>query len=1100
MFTLQSVSAAQAGSYYEKDDYYTEAGLMPAAWGGSLAATLGLTGDFDQRRFTRALQGDFDGLEFKQKPSPKRAALDGTLSAPKSVSIMALVMGDTRVIEAHDKAVRAAMARLEGLARVRVTENGVTRSVPVQGGIAYASFRHETSRLGDPNLHTHNTIFKAVMGPDGKLLSLDNKEMFRAQREADSVYKAALAEELRGMGYDLVQTKDGFEIEGVSASLIDEMSRRSKQIDDALASKGMDRDSASAKARQAANLDTRDNKKHYDREALVAWWRDRAEHLAGLQGKDAATLTPAVPTTKELEHHGHTDHHQGKTHHRSSTEEVPPFRRDRMHHLSELDVVRDSRRTQVLLPRDVYAHVDDERADRDKGLQRDGDRQGNAGLSDAALGRALEHITERKSVIANRHDLIAQAIQFSEYRVTAEEIDQAIEARIASGDLLVGERGRMTTRDALETEEAIYAAYDRGLDVCKPLADKPFAGMKLAEAEKQLGGEMTLGQRRMVENITTSADRVMVVEGDAGTGKSTAMSAVKSIAEAKGYKVLGLAPSDQARRSLQDSGIDTITSQRSLVDEKFWNGVDDKTIIILDEAGLVDARSMRSILDRVEACGARIATVGDDKQFASVEAGRALYQLNERANEHGRGSRLDEMRRGKTDEMKALHFAARDNPLEALDKLFEAGRVSAYQDDARRIEALARDYAGMSEEQRAKALVLTGTNADRIKINAAIRDALGFHDGIEIKVFERRDYSKAQLRQIASYEVGDVVRFEAGAGEFKKGDMLRVMEKTGEKLIVQRGDGELVEFRPHRQAKNVSIGNEEAIEIAPGERIRFTASDKAKGIANGDRGTVLTAGDGRLKIRLDEGKDIEIEIDGKMPIAFRHGYCQTGHSAQGATAGDVLLHVKGSDATADRKSWYTNITRAAKYVRLYTDALEAKRLASLREAIGRENNKELAHEVIDGQKSEGRAHAPITYIGPAKGWQRETVEPLGEDQAIAEALGRAQARFGERLHIQGSREFKDRVVAAVVAKGMDVKFTDKALDVKVQTLKARLEQGQQTRPETTQELPTSGTGSTGSKLRDFIDQAKAKEEQRKQEEEERKQKQRGPEYGDDYEL
>ena len=1098
MITMKSVSAAQASSYYEKDDYYTEGGQMPAVWGGELAATLGLVGEFDHKKFASALRGDFDGHVFKQRPSPKRAALDCCFSAPKSVSIMALVVGDKRIIEAHDRAVKAAMARLATLARVRITENGQTTSVSVAGGIAYAAFRHDTSRLGDCNIHSHCPTLKAVMGPDGKLLSLDNKEMFRAQHEANSVYMAALAQELRSMGYRLVLTKHGFEIEGVSASLIDEMSQRRKQIIEYMVRHGIDPKTANAASRSIANLGSRPNKKHYDRHALLVWWKDRLSFLAKTLGIEPTALTPEVPTkAKELEHHGHTDHHQGKTHYRGITGEVPPFRRDRMHHLSELDVVRDIRRTQMLLPRDVYAHVDDDRADRDKGMQRDGDRQGNEGLSDAALGQALEHITEKKSVIANRHDLIAQAIQFSEYRVTAEQIDEAIEARIANGDLLVGERGRMTTRAALETEEAIYAAYDRGLDVCKPLADKTFAGMKLTEAERQLGGEMTPGQRRMVENIATSTDRVMVVEGDAGTGKSTAMAAVKSIAEAKGYKVLGLAPSDQALRSLQDSGIDTITSQRSLVDEKFWNSVDRHTIIVMDEAGLVDARSMRSIIDRVEASGARIVTVGDDKQFASVESGRALYQLNERANEHGRGSRLDEMRRGKTDEMRALHFAARDNPLEALDKLFEAGRVSAYQDDARRIEALARDYAGMSEERRGKALVLTGTNADRIKINEAIREALSLKDGIEIKSFERRDYSKAELRQIASYEVGDVVRFEAGAGEFKKGDMLRVMEKTGDKLIVQRGDGEQIEFYPHRQAKNVSIGNEETIEIAPGERIRFTASDKAKGIANGDRGTVLTAGDGRLKIRLDGGKDIEIE--GKMPLAIRHGYCQTGHSAQGATAGDVLLHVKGADATADRKSWYTNITRAAKDVRLYTDALEAKRLAALREAIGRENNKELAHEVIGGQKSEGRAHAPLTYIGPAKGWERETVEPHGEDQAIAEALERAQARFGERLHIQGSREFKDRVAAAVVAKGMDVKFTDKALDEKVQTLKARLEPREQTRPETTQELPASSAGSS-SKLRDFIDQAKAKEEQRKQEEEERKQQQRGPEYGDDYEL
>lgn len=1201
MLTMQSVSAAQAGSYYEQDDYYTEKGLMPAQWGGELAAKLGLSGPFDQKKFGRALMGQFDGHEFKQKPSPRRAALDTTFSAPKSVSVMALVKGDMRIIEAHDRAVRAAMGRLATLARVRITEDGQTSSVPVTGGIAYASFRHDTSRLGDPNLHTHNTILKAVMGPDGVLRSLDNKEMFRAQREMDATYKAELAQELRAMGYSLIMTKDGFEIEGVSSALIDEFSRRKAQIDAALEAKGMTRETASAEARQAATLDTRNAKKDYDRAELSAWWNDRAAAVAAL---------PELPEG-ELEHDHHRDTGQraaesglaslgdiesnlrtadrhlqaarsfdlavndhairinaeslaaardadGLGNERGSAErgaahDAPGGLTNESEYLAAVadDLAaagrnleaagrldNDSGEAARTHRADIAEHLGaagfenraglapGESADRAAGASHTGgpegsraDRERSAAevggilphrlTPEEALSLALQHFTERESVIKNRHALIAEAIQIAEYRVKASDIDTAVAAAIASGELVVGDRDRLTTRAALEAEKSVDAVFVKGLGACEAMADADFTAQKLAEVEAKLGGQMTEGQRRMVENIATGVDRVMIVEGDAGTGKSTAMEAVKRIADAKGFTVLGLAPSAQAVESLQGAGIDTITSQRAGIDNKFWDRINSKTILVLDEAGLVDVRAMRNILERAEKCGARIVAVGDDKQFASVEAGRALYQLNRKAHEHGRGSRLDEMRRGKNEDMRALHFEARDNPLSSLDKLFAGGQVTTFQNDERRIEALAKAYAAVHQDERAKTLVLTGTNADRVAINAAIREALGRTGGTEIDTFERRDISKVQAKQLASYEIGDVVKFEAGSDGFKKGEMLRVAEKQADKIILERRDGSRVDFLPHRQAESVSIGTEERIAILPGERIRFTAGDKESGIANGDRGVIVAIENDKARIQLDKGKEVVIPLGGKEPLPLRLGYAQTGHSAQGSTATNVLLHVKSSDATADRKSWYTNITRAAVTVHLFTDALESKRLASLRQAISQTKSKELAHEVTGQHRDDDQQkREPLTYIGPAKGWQREDLAADSSDQAIADAMARAQERFGERLHIQGSKKFCERVAEVAAARGIDVKFTDKSMNERMKKHQAETEakaapkagQGRGAAPTapTGETRTDSGSGQAGkSGLRKFIEQVHAKSEQQRKEEEQQQQKQQ---QNHDYDL
>jgi conjugative relaxase-like TrwC/TraI family protein len=1048
MMTMQNVSAAQAGSYYEQDDYYTEKGLMPSRWGGELAHELGLSGEFDPRKFSNALMGHFEGQEFKQRPNPKRAALDATLSAPKSVSIMALVKGDQRIIEAHDKAVQVAMARLEKLARTRITDNGVTQLVPVSG-FAYASFRHDTSRLGDPNLHTHNTIFKAVMGPDGKLRSLDNKEMFRAQREMDATYKAVLASELRELGYRLVMTKDGFEIEGVSTQLIREMSQRTRQIDAALQDRGMSRETASAAARQVANKDTRDAKKDYNREALSNWWTDREGYLAKSLGLEPGKLTPAIPgheyktdqltskpTEKELYHE-----QQSERSHRKRRREPPPFRRDRMHHLSELDVAQDARRAEVLLPGHVPDSLDKPPQDTHRAVQRDGSGSvvTELDLPARALSQAIEHTMERQAVLSSRHALIAEAIQFSEYRATATQIDAAIQNAIRTGELIVGERDRMTTRSALENEKAIYQSYEDGRNVMRPIADKIFAYEKILEVEAKLKGIMSAGQRNMVEKIALGTNRVMVVEGDAGTGKSTGMEAVKKIAEGRGFKVFGMAPSAQAVESLQAAGIDTITSQSARRDDKFWQKVDEKSILVLDEGGLVDGLTMQTILEKVKERGARIAVVGDDKQFASVEAGRALYQLNQKAMEHGEGIRLDEMRRGRNAEMKGLHFSARDNPLESLDRMFANGQVTVYQNDQRRIRAIAKVYAAIPEEERPKTLVLTGTNADRISINKAIREALGHQGGSQVETFERYDITKTQARQMGSYETGDVVRFEANGGGFKKGEMLRVVEKTADKIILERGDGSRVDFQPHRQADAISIGSAEAIEIAANDRIRFTANDKDNGIANGDRGTVVAVAENSIKIRLDKNKEITLPIDGHTPLPLRYGYSQTGHSAQGATATNVLLHTKSTDATVDKKSWYTNITRAAESLHLFTDALEGKRLAALRQAIARSNDKELAHDTIQAQDTTKAER--LTYIGESRGTGLVSLPPDANKEAITSALVEARERFGDdqKLHIEGGQQFKRLVVEVAVENAMSVQFTDKALNASLEKLRSQSE-------------------------------------------------------------
>lgn len=280
MIRCTNVAARQAESYYARDDYYTQEN-PPSSWHGKGAAALGLTENNADRVFGDLLRGKLPTGEAIPggQGGKRRAGTDLTISAPKSVSIAALVHGDGRVIEAHNAAVRAALEAVENRVQARmVGPDGKTITVDT-GNLIARTVLHDTSRAADPNLHTHCVLINATQTPDGRWRALENRELFKAQRELDTVYKSELAVRLAELGYQLRHTKNGFELAQVSEQQIKAFSQRTAAIDAALAARGLSREGASAEMRDKAALDTRDRKVHYDRDLLVSAWRDRAAEL-----------------------------------------------------------------------------------------------------------------------------------------------------------------------------------------------------------------------------------------------------------------------------------------------------------------------------------------------------------------------------------------------------------------------------------------------------------------------------------------------------------------------------------------------------------------------------------------------------------------------------------------------------------------------------------------------------------------------------------------------------------------------------------------------------------------------------------------------------
>jgi conjugative relaxase-like TrwC/TraI family protein len=239
MLSFCNVSAAQAEHYYQKDDYYTrdEAPQSPSYWTGKGATTLGLEGAVDQEAFTDLLHGLApDGTFLLGRwvdPEKHRAATDYTFSAPKSVSIAALVQEDDRVLDAHTAAVETALSVLEKrYAQTRIsTEQGRQRITT--GNLIAAVFPHNTSRELEPQLHSHCVVINATQLPDGQWRSFSNEEVVQNQKLLGQIYQNELAHGLKQLGYSIELKAHGqFEVAGYSPELLKAFSTRRHQIEE----------------------------------------------------------------------------------------------------------------------------------------------------------------------------------------------------------------------------------------------------------------------------------------------------------------------------------------------------------------------------------------------------------------------------------------------------------------------------------------------------------------------------------------------------------------------------------------------------------------------------------------------------------------------------------------------------------------------------------------------------------------------------------------------------------------------------------------------------------------------------------------------------
>ncbi len=540
----------------------------------------------------------------------------------------------------------------------------------------------------------------------------------------------------------------------------------------------------------------------------------------------------------------------------------------------------------------------------------------------AAATHALAHAFERAAVVSDKQ-LLAEALRHGLGRVTVGGVARELAARRLLAREVDGRR-LVTTPEVLAEERRLVAFARRGRGTCAPLV-----GYDLALA---VGG-LTPGQERAVRHLWESPDRVMLVRGAAGTGKTTLLREAVGGIEACGHPVVVLAPSAEASRGVLRregfAGADTVA--RFLRDDTFQERARGG-VVLVDEASLLGTRALAQVFDRAADLAARVVLVGDARQHGSVERGAAFRLLQERAGVPV--VEVAEIHRQRDGRYKAAVAAlAAGRVLDGFDALARLGWVEQLPDGARE-RRVAADYLRYSAERTAggrfkDVLVVAPTHAEGLRVTAAIRDELrrAGRLGAErvVAAWAPARLTEAERREAVNYAPGDMLQFHRAAPGVR----------AGQRVVVGEGADP-----PLAHAGRFQVYRPRPLAVAAGDRLRVTANGRTRdGRHRLNTGAVYAVAGftDRGDIKLDNGWVVDRDWG-----HWAHGYVSTSHASQGRTADRVLVAQSAESFPASSAAqFYVSASRARDGVTVYTDDA-----AGLRAAVARAEARPTATDLV----------------------------------------------------------------------------------------------------------------------------------------------------------
>jgi conjugative relaxase-like TrwC/TraI family protein len=896
MLSVGSVSSASgATSYYAADNYYTKDTEEAAGeWFGKGAEALELKGDVDPKVFEEVLAGDLpNGEKLTGGAKEHRPGFDLTFSAPKSVSLMALVGKDERLVKAHGDAVKATLGWAEkNLAEARQGKDG--KETVQTGKLVVALFQHDTSRALDPQLHTHAVIANVTQRTDGEWRALKNDQLYAENMLLGAIYHNELKTRAAALGYEIIENgKNGtFEIAGISRDTIEAWSQRSAQINEIAERLGV----TSPEAKGEIALRSRDTKQDVAPPDLKQSW----QQLAHERGDN---FTSVVATPPE---------------HKADRGVL-----DRMRGWGEnmLDKV-----TSFWRPRPEPMVADNQKL-----------RSSEAVGAAYGVAAAVRHLDERSATFKG-NDVLREALNFAGTKSNIGAIQTRLGNLIGDGVLLEGRgdnSGRLATPDMIANEKAIVAFAKNGHGQIESRIDAQASAKSIqTAANTNLGFELRDEQLKAAQVILYGPDRVTIVQGDSGTGKSTIFAAINAVPKDQRPELAMLTNQSGLARDLEaDSGIRTNTVAHFLTrheplattrqqpraeDKSQWQG---KTLIV-DEASMLSSRQMLGLFKISEKLGIeRIALVGDQKQIPAIEAGRPFALLQEKLG----ATHLTQNIRQRDPEMRSIVEKLGAGDIRGAFDLLESRTVET-SDPA---TAAAQAYLALDNKGQGDTAIFTSGR----RLREAVLGTLAKGQGQDVpsttlSVFENRNLTREEFRHVSSYQAGmqlDLYRQQHALG-LEKGSykVTGTYVQRGTVAVEQNGRRHMIEpAKLHPNAGGMALSTPKTIEVREGQRLMVTLNLPNRRVANGDRFMLSAIEGDRLRLEAQNGRQLLLEADDPLRSRLDHGDALNMHRVQGQTVDNAITVLSAEDRTLNSQSLvYVLASRARDGFTLYVDDKE----------------------------------------------------------------------------------------------------------------------------------------------------------------------------------
>lgn len=871
MLSMAAVgSSAVAASYFERDDYYVGDGDCETfgEWFGDGANRLGLDGTVDKDNFKALLDGHLPTGEQLGIVREKGGAIehrpgwDLTFSAPKSVSLLAEVGADARVMAAHDRAVKAALSWIEAsVAGTRIRSGGVVERVQT-GNLVAATFRHHTSRNHDPQLHTHAVVMNATQSGDGRWRSLDDKKLFENKMAAGAVYRAELAVEMRKLGFEIEQTHaDGrWEVAGVSVEALREFSTRRQEIEASLTARGQ----SGAEASAQAALMTRHSKVPENRAELANEWRARAEAI----NFDPQQLIRAASQRQTL--------HQVAIAGGDSRALHAAINR-----LAEQEAVFKHSALLAWTLAGGVGHLTVGQAEALIERERAAGRLHSAKLGDQASWTTISALQQELR--------IQTAVDTGKDTVTPAYTGVDAVTALAASPLNAGQR---------EAVEMILTTHDRHVGVVgRPGSGKTFmlghARALMAERDFRLVG------------MAASADAARQLQQSAGIASRTLRAQLSEVAK------------DAARLHSNNPAVrlEIETRYRKqvwVVDEA--SQVNSATMRrLLDLATKLGARTIQvgdtAQLGAIEAGKPFAQMIANGMQ--TVEMDEIRRQADARHVEAIRdviGADIGVAIRKLAPETREI--ADREDRLSAMLKNWTAAGD-------------ARDRTLMLAVKNVTRTELNDRARNILRVEGRLANEKPAQQLIAVYA-ARADTALASSYKPGHVVHFPRALASLGIARCAYARVIGVDPQTG--TVQLDVDGRAVDWQPGVIAGGSKMPPQiyapRQTSLAPGERIVWSKNNADLGLTNGQRLTVISNGELSMTAQTEDGRRVEIDQMVQRNQHWEHGYATTVYKAQGQTAEHVLVEASSADKTLlSQKAFLVAISRQRDSLTIYTDSV-----------------------------------------------------------------------------------------------------------------------------------------------------------------------------------